>query len=217
MELEKKIAIDIDGVLLDFLPTLNDFFNQNHNKTRRNFFPEDYSHYDLNLVWGVSKQEVIEIVNSFYFSEFFWRIPALSFAEEGVQRLIKQDYELFVVTSRPSTIRERTEEQLRRFFGNSFSEIHFNGQYGVASSLMDKSDFCLSRGIPFVFEDNFEIAQTCSEKGIRVYLFHYPYNNGRTFYKEQLNTENIIRVGIHKPHWKGVLTCFESKNSEKGN
>ncbi len=192
---KRKIAVDADEVLLDFEPALRDYYNHRFGTS---LSPNDYVHYDLEKVWGGTKKRAVEIVSDFYGSEEFKKIQPLAGAQEGVRKASIEN-ELSVVTSRPSFIEKATRESLERHFGNVFADIFFNGQYGIHSQGLDKSEYCLRNGIFVLLEDNLDIAKKGAEKGIRVYLFDKKWNQSHEIQK------GIIRVGITKNPWEEVL------------
>lgn len=163
---KRRIGIDIDEVLADFMTELNRFYNQRYGT---NFSIEDYKNYDLEKIWGGSKKDAVEIVNDFYESNVFLNILPVEGAQEGIKVLsIKNN--LIAITSRPQFIKEKTEKWMRNYFGGDISEIIFTGQYNLHSSLISKASICLDRQISVLVEDNLKVAKECSEKGIMSFI-----------------------------------------------
>ena len=186
-----KIGIDIDGVLGDCIKAIHLFYNRVHDK---NLKPEDYKHYDLNKVWGVSKARATQIVSSFFLSSEFEQIIPVEGSQEAVNELSGRHH-LIALTSRPESTKHKTEEWFNRYFGNSIKEILFNGQYCLESSLLDKSNLCLRKGIELLVEDNLDISYKCAEKGIRVFLLDTLGN------KNYEKHRNLIKVR----NWNEIL------------
>lgn len=197
MKEKRKVAADVDEVLLDFFPPLNDFYNR---RFGTNFKLRDYIYYDLEKVWDIQRQRAIEIVLDFYKSEGFKQMLPVDGAQEAI-RILSGNNELSAVTSRHSFLEKETRECLDRYFGNAFTEVFLNGQYGIHSSGLDKSGYCLKNGIFVVLEDNADIAQKCAEKGISVFLFDKPWNKNSSFSL----SHRVIRVGVDKNPWEEVL------------
>jgi uncharacterized HAD superfamily protein len=195
MEQKRKIAVDVDEVLLDFIPALDSFYNR---KFGTNLSREDYIYYDLEKVWGIKRQEAVEIINNFYRSQEFKQILPLEGAQKAV-KILSENNEFSAVTSRPHFIERDTKNCLNRHFENAFSAVFLNGQYGINSSGLDKSDYCLKNGIFIILEDNLDIAQKCAEKDITTFLFDKPWNRKTSLSKK------IIRVGEKRNHWEEVL------------
>ena len=154
-ERKRKIAADVDEVLLDFIPFINSYYNQ---RFETNLKLGDYIFYDLEKVWGCTKQRAVEIVSDFYRSEEFKQISPTEGAQEAI-KILSRDNELRAVTSRPRFTEKDTRNCLEKYFGNAFSEIFLNGQYGVHSTSLDKSGYCLKNGIFVILEDNLDIAK----------------------------------------------------------
>ena len=119
-----KIGIDIDGVLADCIKTLHLFYNMVHDG---NLKPEDYKHYDLERVWGGSKERAIQIVSSFYLSREFEQIIPVEGSQKAVNELSRRHH-LIALTSRPESTKHKTEEWFNRHFGNNIKEIFFQGR-----------------------------------------------------------------------------------------
>ncbi len=192
---KRKIAIDVDDVLLDFSPSLWNYYNQRYGTS---LGPDDCIYYDLEKVWGGTKERAIEIVSDFYKTEQFRRIRPTEGAQQAV-KVLSARKELRVVTSRPSFIEDITREALREHFGEAFTDVFFNGQYGTHSSGLDKSGYCLKNGIFVILEDNVDIAEKCARKGIRAFLFDKKWNQ-----RDRLPL-NLKRVGIGQNPWEEVL------------
>ena len=198
MEEKKKIAVDVDEVLLDFVSPMKNFYNR---RFGTNLESEDYIYYDLERVWGCTKPEAIEIVVDFYRSKEFKEILPLHRTQEAIG-ILSNKKKLYAITSRPSFIEHDTRECLAKFFGSAFSEIFFNGQYETPSSGLDKSSYCLKNGIFVILEDNLDIAQKCADRNITAFLFDKPWN------KQKISHNKIIRVGENGNPWSDVLESF---------
>ena len=186
-----KIGIDIDGVLADCIKAIHLFYNRMYGAELR---PEDYVHYDLEKVWGGSKARATQIVSSFYLSREFEQIIPVESSQEAVNEL-SRSHHLIAITSRPESVKYKTEEWLKKYFENGIKETLFNGQYGIESSFLDKSDLCLNRGVEVLVEDNLDISYKCAEKGIRVFLLDTPGN------KNYEKHRNLIKVR----NWNEIL------------
>lgn len=192
---KRKIASDVDEVLFDLLTPLNVYYNK---RFGANLTFENYEYYDLERVWGCTKQEATQIISDFYKSEEFKAILPVRGAQQAV-RLLSPENDFSAVTSRPLFIQVDTSESISKYFGNAFSEIFYNGQYGVLSSGLDKSGYCLERGIPILLEDNLDIARKSAERGIVVILFDRLWNKAPSL------PRGIIRVGEAGNHWQEAV------------
>ncbi|HTZ41689.1 MAG TPA: hypothetical protein VMC07_00575, partial [Candidatus Omnitrophota bacterium] len=134
-EIPKRIASDIDDVLLNLKDPLRDYYNR---RFGANLQLSHYNNYALDKVWGCTRQEAVQIVDDFYLSPEFKTMQPVQGAMEATS-LISLKHEVSAITSRPISMQEQTTESLMQYFGNIFSEIFHNGQYGLQTSGLDKS------------------------------------------------------------------------------
>ena len=182
---KRRIAVDLDGVLFDFLTPFCIFYNQRHGT---NFTINDLTTYHFLRVFQKPEKEFRKDMNDFYQSALFRDLPLIRGAQRGIRQLSRTNF-LGVVTSRPDHTSPITMVSLKNNFPLIFSEIHFTSQYGGNGHKEKKSEYCLEHGYEIIIEDVAEYANECAEKGIRVFLLTRPWNE-----KEPLH-ENVIRVG----------------------
>ncbi|HKZ33888.1 MAG TPA: hypothetical protein VJ142_01465 [Candidatus Nanoarchaeia archaeon] len=167
-----KIAIDIDGVLLDTIPTLNDFYNRMHGTE---FRVGDYRHHDLEKTWGGSKEYAVGVVEEFFKSPDVLKIMPMPYSREGIA-VLSRSHELFSITSRPESMRVLTENFLRKNFNTFIERVIYTGQYVAAASEMDKGRICIAEGADLLIEDCLEIALNAANTGLDVFLFNNSHN-----------------------------------------
>ncbi len=184
-----KIAVDIDGVLADLMPFLNDFYNQ---KYGTNFKIEDYKHHDLDKTWGCSKDEVVKIIEEFYHSPNFLKIVPIEYSQEGILDLSKK-HSLFLITSRPQYLSVQTERFIQDFFEGQIKKIIYTGQYRLSAKDIDKTGICILEKADVLVEDCFEVAMRCANQGILVFFLDSFWNqvNGQ---ENPVLPENLLRV-----------------------
>ena len=178
----KKIGIDIDEVVAEFMKSYLEFHNKKNNTS---FCLDDLTDYHL---WkcGVhnSKEESIRAIIEFQNSPFFDDITLIEGAKSGIE-FLSQKYSVFFVTSRPSDLREKTE----RFFHNNFPK---NGYHFIFSGEIyggkTKSEICNEEKIKLMIDDNAEYALSCAKSGIKTFLFDKPWN------KHYEKHNNLIKV-----------------------
>ncbi len=186
---KNKIGLDIDGVVLNFISSFLDYFNL---KNKTNYSLESLTNYNL---WECglsnSKEEVIRIIDEFQNSEYFDKIDFVEGAKDSIN-LISNFYEVYFITSRPESIKEKTEKFFYNHFPNHKHNFIFSGEiYGGKK----KSEICKNLGIKIMVEDNVEYSLDCATKGIKVFLMNNPWN------KNYENHKNIIRVN----GWKEIF------------
>ena len=195
----RKIGIDIDDVLLDFVGTYVLFHNQTY---KTNLKKEDFRTYSFNYARGGTMKQAVNSVKQFYSTSFFKEMKPLSGSVEAINRL-KQEYDLYNITSRPDYIFEETVEQIKKHFGNSFLEIYFSSNHytGRKNSGKSKAEICLQKGISKLIDDSLEYALECAKEGIDALLLDTPWNqNGE---HERINrvknwNEILEKLGIEK-------------------
>ncbi len=192
---KRRIAIDVDGVLFDFLTQFIIFYNQRHGTS---FTINDIITYDFSKVFQASEEELRRDMNEFYQSPLFRNLPLIPGAQRGVRQLA-QNNTLSVVTSRPDFISGETLTSLSKHFPELFSRIHFTSQYGGNGHKEKKSDYCLEHGYELIIEDVAEYANECAERGVMAILLTRPWN------REENLHQNVKRVN----DWNEILRVLQ--------
>ena len=185
-------GVDVDEVVAEFTVGLNLYYNR---RFGTNFRYEDYVHYDLEKVWGGSKERAIAIVEDFYVNEDFSGITAVNGSQEAIEKISKTFLKIIAITSRPTSTRESTTSWIRRYYGDAIGEVIFNGQHSLLSSHhLSKLEQCLSNGVTIFVDDNLTIAEKLSKAGIKTYLLTKPWN-------QKAEPNGFIRV----ENWSQIL------------
>lgn len=193
---KKKIGIDIDEVLAEFMPELNNFYNSLH---RTKFKFEDYKSYDLEKIWGGDRETSVMIVKDFYKSAYFYKIKPAFYSQKALE-ILSKDNELIAITFRPTYLQEATEYWVKKFFPEKIKKVICTNQYVLSPLKISKLDICLKEGIEVIIEDNLQVAVECAGKGIKSFLLDKPWNqNGSN------KISNLIRV----KNWKSLLDILE--------
>lgn len=167
-----KIGIDLDDVVVDFFPSFLNFYNAEYEK---NFRFEDINNYHIWEVGiGENKEEAIALVDEFYDSSWFEKIPVVEGAEKGVEELLRLDKKLKIITSRPLRFREKTNNFFKRYFSDLKLGIYYSS--GLHQQGGTKADICKREGIDIFIEDCLKYAEECAENGVRVLLLDKPWN-----------------------------------------
>lgn len=186
----KKIGIDIDEVVVEFMKHFIDYWNLEKGTS---FRVEDLETYHL---WEtpvhLSKEESMREVLKFQMSPLFEQTSFVEGVFESIRELAKI-HKIFFVTARPKEIRGETENMLNENLSGVDFNIFFSGDvYGGKS----KSEICIDCGADILIEDNYHYAVDCAEKGIKVFLLDKPWNRNCD------NNLNIKRVS----GWKEIVT-----------
>ena len=172
----KRIGFDFDDVLINFRHALRLYSNELY---KTNLQREDYTSSDLSETWKCTPEEATKRVIDFYSSEHHYNALPVEGAVEGI-KILKQDYDLFVITSRPEKIREMTVGWLDRYFPDMFEEVHLtNLFYGEGEKIIrTKKEVCLELGVEAFVDDALHYAHDVSSAGIPVLLYDAPSNQG---------------------------------------
>ena len=181
--MQRRIAVDLDEVIVDFIPAFLKFFNDRYG---RNISFADITSYNL---WesgiGETKEEAIKYVLEFCSTDSFTYVPLVRGSKEAINQLAGK-YQVNVVTSRTEGLREKTDEFLRRHFPNTPLVVNYASDF-YGGNNQTKAQICKALGVDVVIEDNLSYAFDCSKSGLIVYLLNKPWNQG-------ILPENIKRV-----------------------
>jgi len=175
-----KIAIDVDDIIADFIPSLIRFHNSVYGTSLRF---DNFTSRKFWTIWGGTKKSDIEKIFSFYKTVFFKNIKPLKGAQEGIKNL-KKRHELFIITSRESPAKKETLNWISKYFPNMFSEIFFT-ENGKGKR---KYDICKEVNIDVIIEDDVDNIIECSRNGIKVIAIDYPWNKIKSL------PENVHKV-----------------------
>jgi len=189
--MNKKIGIDIDDTLLDFIGAYINFHNEIY---KTNLKKEDFKTYSFNYARGGTMKQAISTVKQFYKTDFFKEMQPFPGAVEVVQKL-KENNELFIVTSRSGHIQEGTFTQILKHFPNIFSEVFFSSNHytKAKNSGRTKAEICVGLGASLLIDDSLIYAKQCVEKGVNAILLDSPWNQNGSL-------ERITRVN----NWKEI-------------
>jgi len=139
--MKMKIGIDIDEVVVEFL---KGYLKICENKLGKTFFVEGFHSYLFEEHLGITREDSLKIANEFYGSKQFENLEFVEGAKSSIYELSKEN-ELFIITSRPLHIKEKT----RIFFTNHFPDIdleiiHSNDLFGDGKS---KAEICEEKGV----------------------------------------------------------------------
>ena len=175
-----KIAIDIDEVLGQFMKALIEFHN---NKYKTSLKLEDFFSYKFWEVWGGTKEEAIQKVYDFHKTNYFKNIIPVKDSQESVKKL-KENNELFVITSRQNDVIEETKKWIEKYFSNTFSNIYFTNHFSQNGDSTTKKEICGSLDIDILIEDSLEYNLECIKQNRKIFLLDYPWNKIDSLPKE---------------------------------
>ncbi len=183
-----NIAVDIDGVLLDFI---DGFIPVVRERLGVTITHESIVTHDLHLLLGISREEMWEIVNETLATQVFPMIPG---ALDGMRKI--NGHDITLVTSRPAVHEQRTRDNLK-MHGFMVDKIIFRNYL---------NKFTESDGTQVLIEDSLEEALLASQFVPHVLLFRQPWNRYTLNVKDR-----VIRVR----DWDevvGVIRRIEGEN-----
>jgi len=171
-----KIGVDIDGVLANFVDPFLKYIEQKKN-LRIN--KTDIDTYHPWQKFGISKDEMQILIEDFYVHEMFKQVEPLEGSKEGIDFLHKMS-RLHIITARDKNlVGDNTKQWLAKHFGQKFSSINFSRNVRLGQVGKSKAEMGKNLDLSWMIEDSIEIAQKCSQIGIKVILIDQPWNQGK--------------------------------------
>lgn len=164
------IAVDIDGVLNDvamsFAKLSNEYFGT---KLTRDDFSED-----MLRIWQIDSKELQRRIN-FLNKDGLWDNATLIRDDAfPVLNVLRRDYKLVVVTSRPRSLADQTAKTMDENFPGIFSEIIMPGiwdEIGEDIHERTKADICRIIGVDYLIDDQAKHCNAVAEIGAKSLLF----------------------------------------------
>ncbi len=184
-----NIALDIDGVIIDFV---NSFIH--HLKEKWDFvlrYEEIYCH-DISQVLALPKNDVDEIIHETLFSNHFKLIEG---AKKSIDQL-NQSHNVYLITSRYEKYKEHTEKLLEKH-NIQYKKLFF-------SKYLEKHQVDIHFDV-FV-EDSVDEAVSLSQKDLKILLFNHPWN------EKSLNLKNLFQRVYSWDEIINVIENIDKKN-----
>lgn len=186
----EKIGIDLDEVVVDFVSSFLNFYNQ---KYKKNISINDLKSYDLSEV-GIGKniETSKKFVDEFFHNEESDRLSLVDGVRSAIIKL-SLDHQLYIITARSIKYQEKTKRFIQKYFSKTpFEIIHSGDVYKEQGRT--KADICNELDLIYFIEDHLKYAFQCSGISTRVFLLDKPWNQGAV-------NGNITRV----KSWEEIL------------
>jgi len=184
-----KIAIDIDGVLLDIIISYIEIFNQKYNTEYKK---KDVTNWDFYKEWNITEDEAFEI-----FYEIYENTMSVPFIDEEAPKFMSKLHklhELYILSARASQYRAQIIEKLN--FHNIKKDSHYNDLILVYHKPYDLK---IKEPFNVYVDDNPNLAKAIQKTQDKyLLLYNQPWNQNIE------NTNNIIRVF----NWKEIYTVL---------
>lgn len=154
-----NLGFDIDGVISNFTIRFNEVIKQKYGITLTD--SEMYS-YEVNLVLGIPKGEVAEIIIDTLKSD----LPLNPQAKETLDKLTAENHNIYLLTARSESLSHYTVSWLKE------KAIPYKELYHLI-----EGQKCLARvDIDLVVEDNLDEALELTKKVKHVLIYDQPWN-----------------------------------------
>lgn len=179
----KRVGLDFDDVLIDFVGGLIVFHNENY---ATSYSKDDVTGWELSKLLECSPEEAHRRMREYIHSSHHAKVSPIIGAVDAVKRL-REKCDLFIVTARDESTSNQTFTLVDEHFPESFESIHFlhKDDKNVRGT---KGEVCAELAIDIFVEDSLTNAQHTSDAGIKTLLFDAPWNQTEKLPK------NVTRV-----------------------
>ena len=184
-----KIAVDIDGVLLDIIIPYIEKFNQKHDTE---YTKKDVTNWDFYKEWNITEDEAFE-----FFYEIYENTMSVPFIDEEAPEFMNKLHklhELYILSARASQYRTQIIEKL------DSHDIKKDSHYNDLILVYHKPyDLKITQPFDVYIDDNPNLAKAIQKTDDKyLLLYDQPLN------QKIENTNNIIRVF----NWKDIYTVL---------
>ncbi|MHA1642754.1 MAG: 5' nucleotidase, NT5C type [Promethearchaeota archaeon] len=186
-----KIAVDIDGVLLDTMITFCEIFNARHGTSYKK---SDVKRWDFYKDWNMTEEEMWEIFYQIYADSM--SIPFIDNDAPGIMKELNKKYRVSIVSARDNNFRKEIIKKLEYHGikqGSHYEKIVLVKHKPYHQKIFHHYDIYI--------DDNPNLAHHIMKlKNRKLLLYDQPWN------REILPNKNIIRVKL----WKEISIFFEN-------
>lgn len=190
-----KIAVDIDGVLLDLVITFCEIFNEKYNM---HYTKEDVSNWEFFNDWNISEEEAFGI-----FYQIYENTMVVPFIDEDASKFMKKlnlDHDVYILSARTSLYKAQIIKKLN--LHNIKKGEHYNELILVHHKPYDQKQ---NYKFDIYIDDNPHLAETIKKTKERyLLLYNQPWN------QNFICKNNIIRVYNWKEVYETIMSL--SKN-----
>ena len=156
----KRVAVDIDEVLVSFVKPMAKFRGYKMPTAQK----YAYIYKDM---FNITETESRNMVHDFYESEAFAKLRPLPGACTQMGYLRNHADKIYIVTGRQSYARDQTQRWLEYWFPNTFDDLIMTNSYTEFE--IEKHEICRSLALDTIIDDNFDICTKCNRIGIDAY------------------------------------------------
>lgn len=181
-----RIGIDLDGTIADNLELLVETFNRHCGKTLKS---DEIHQYSICKVYDICEEEFIQLMNKKE-EEIIQKSPLIPYARENILQLVKDGWQVHIITARNPRYDSVTEKWLRDK-GIPYSGLHLLNSH-------NKVDICKELKIKLMIEDNVHNAYQLENGGVPVILYEAPHNRLWPWKGIRCKSWNDIYASIQK-------------------
>ncbi len=196
-----RIDIDIDNTLSHTMRAFIPFLNKKHNGNKTKYNLKDAWTFNL---YHTDFKEFYKDWSEFVESDDHIKMDPIEHTIDVLKELYKK-HDLYIITARPTEMKEQTILWLDKHFKALFKEKILL-EYKTASAtalLFTKYDVCKKLNIDLIIEDSLETAIECSNNNIKAILYNHENKYNWQDSKEIPN--KIIRT----TSWKDIKKEIE--------
>lgn len=156
-----RVAIDIDEVLVKFLPSMAKYHNKVIRKTRYSYVYRD--------IFDIDEPASQKMVREFYKSKAFTDLTPIQGSQKAMFNLKERYNKMYILTGRQDMAREETERWIDMYFPGVFDDVILTNSY--TPNEIHKADICRALSIGLLIDDNKAICDRCIENGVRALNF----------------------------------------------
>jgi len=154
--MNRRIAIDLDEVLVPFLRPLANYHGVQ--------LPKGKHTYVFSNVFDCSREHAQDMIYHYYRSpEFLFEKP-IAGSQRAMQKFRSQVDRMYIMTGRQDCAREQTELWVQRHFPGIFDDLIFTNSY--TQHEISKVDLCRALSIGCIIDDSVSTCYECWENKI---------------------------------------------------
>lgn len=174
----RKIAVDIDDVIFEFMSSFADYHNRTHGTTATSANLVDY--YRMDEHFGCDVPQLVRRIEDFISKVDPKKFPPIEGSVSALTAL-RADHDLYAVSSRSASLLEHSKNYLTYHLPGVFTEVIHTDQFAGIGPKQNKADICHKIGATLLIDDHAGHFEGLPEKGVTCVLFgdyawnrHYP-------------------------------------------
>lgn len=198
------VGVDFDDAIVNENDTLRLHMNETHgwSHTVEDYLvPDEYWGY-WERRWPVDEETAVQLFEAYSASDVKRNLPLIEHNVVDKLRLIKQNRDLVIITSRGEGHVDATLATIEAEAPDLFSDIHFVHRWS-ANTRATKAEICREIGADYLVDDSFDHCALAAKVGVHGLVFgHHGWNSWQPL------QPNMVRV----PNWDAVVEYFNERD-----